>query len=54
MAGSVRFPGTQVRMALVSLVSYLREKKPIEGKLLISVAIEKSNLQEAGRYAEMR
>jgi inositol transport system substrate-binding protein len=54
MAGSVRFPITQVRMALVSLVSYLREKKPIEGKLLISVVIEKSNLQKADRYAEMR
>jgi ABC-type sugar transport system substrate-binding protein len=26
MAGSVRFPVAQVRMALVSLVSYLREK----------------------------
>jgi hypothetical protein len=54
MAGSVQFPVAQVRMALDSLVSYLREKKPIEGKLLTPVVIEKSNLQEADRYAEMR
>jgi len=54
MAGSVQFPVAQVRMALDSLVSYLREKKPIEGKLLTPVVIEQSNLQEADRYAEMR
>ena len=54
MAGSVQFPVAQVRMALDALVSYLREKKPIEGKLLTPVVIEKSNLEQADRYAEMR
>jgi inositol transport system substrate-binding protein len=54
MAGSVQFPVAQVRMALDSLVSYLRENKPIQGKLLTPVVIEKSNLQEADRYAEMK
>ena len=54
MAGSVQFPVAQVRMALDALVSYLREKKPIEGKLLTPVVIERSNLEQADRYAEMR
>ena len=49
MAGSLQFLVPQVSMALDALVSYRREKKPIERKLLTPVVIEKTNSQEADR-----
>src|SRR5258707_2960889 len=54
MTASVQFPVEQVKMALDALVSHLREKTPIEGKLLTPVVIEKANVQEADRYAEVK
>jgi inositol transport system substrate-binding protein len=53
MAASVQFPLLQVRLALEALVAHLRDKKPIEGKLLDGLVIEKSNLRQADRYSEL-
>jgi inositol transport system substrate-binding protein len=54
MAASVQFPLLQVRLALEALVARLRENKAIEGKLLDPLVIEKSNLQQADRYSEIK
>jgi inositol transport system substrate-binding protein len=54
MAASVQFPLMQVRLALEALVAHLRDQKAIEGKLLDAVVIEKSNLQQADRYSEIK
>jgi inositol transport system substrate-binding protein len=54
MAASVQFPLLQVRLALQALVAELRDKKPIEGKLLDGLVINKSNLQQADRYSELK
>jgi hypothetical protein len=37
-----------------ALVALLRYKKPIEGKLLDGLVIERSNLEQADRYAEIK
>jgi ABC-type sugar transport system substrate-binding protein len=53
MAGSVQFPIAQVRMALDALVSYLRDKKPIEGKCFclsfVSAVLHKPHRRTLGR-----
>ena len=54
MAASVQFPLLQVRLALEALVAHLRDNKAIEGKLLDPLVIEKSNLQQADRYSEIK
>jgi len=54
MAASVQFPLMQVRLALEALVAHLRDHKAIEGKLLDALVIEKSNLQRADRYSEIK
>ena len=54
MAASVQFPLLQVRFALEALVARLRDNKAIEGKLLDPLVIEKSNLQQADRYSEIK
>jgi inositol transport system substrate-binding protein len=54
MAASVQFPLLQVKLALDALVANLRDKKPVEGKLLDGLVVEKTNLQQADRYAEIK
>ena len=54
LAGSVEFPLKQVTMAIDAIVAHIRENKPVEGKLLDPVLIEKSNLTTAERYAELK
>jgi len=54
MAASVQFPLLQVRFALEALVARLRDNKAVEGKLLDPLVIEKSNLQQADRYSEIK
>jgi hypothetical protein len=39
----------QVEMTLDALVTHFREKSPMEGKLLIPVVIDKTNLRDADR-----
>lgn len=54
MAASVQFPLMQVRMALQALVAHLRDHNVIEGKLLDALVIQKSNLQQADRYSDIK
>jgi len=54
MAASVQFPLMQVRLALEALVASLRDHKEIQGKLLDPLVIEKSNLQQADRYSDIK
>jgi ABC-type sugar transport system substrate-binding protein len=54
LAGSVEFPLKQVTLAIDAIVAHIRENKPVEGKLLDPVLIEKSNLPTAERYAELQ
>jgi ABC-type sugar transport system substrate-binding protein len=54
LAGSVEFPLKQVTMAIDAIVAHIRENKPVEGKLLDPILIEKSNLTAAERYAELK
>lgn len=54
MAASVQFPLMQVRLALEALVASLRDHKEIQGKLLDPLLIEKSNLQQADRYSDIK
>jgi hypothetical protein len=41
-------------MAIDAIVAHIRENKPVEGKLLDPILIEKSNLTAAERYAELK
>jgi inositol transport system substrate-binding protein len=52
--GSVEFPLKQVTMAIDAIVGHIRENRPVEGKLLDPVLIEKTNLTVAERYAELK
>ena len=54
MAASVQFPLMQVRLALEALVAHLRDHNAIEGKLLDALVIQKSNLQQADRYSDIK
>jgi inositol transport system substrate-binding protein len=54
LAGSVEFPLKQVTMAIDAIVAHIRENRPVEGKLLDPILIEKSNLTAAERYAELK
>jgi inositol transport system substrate-binding protein len=47
-------PGEQVKNAIRAAGDYLRDKKPLEGKKLDPLLIDKSNLQQAGRFNEMK
>ena len=55
MAATVdQLPGEQVKNAIGALVSYLRDKKPLEARKLDPILIDKTNLPQAGRFNEMK
>jgi inositol transport system substrate-binding protein len=51
-----QFPGAQSRKAVDIMVSYLRDNKQPESKLILltPVAITKANLKEAERLGELK
>lgn len=49
-----QLPGQQVRHAIDALVANLRDHKPLEGVKLDPVLIDKTNLEQAGRFKELK
>ena len=49
-----QLPGQQVRHAIDALVAHLREQKPLEGVKLDPILIDNTNLEQAGRFKELK
>jgi inositol transport system substrate-binding protein len=55
MAATVdQLPGQQVKHAIGAVADYVRNKKPLEGTKLDPLLIDKNNLEQAGRFKEVK